>query len=160
MILQIYNILTPEEKNELLTFYKKMNKRSSGFDDHPVIKKIADTYQAAIGTLKLGFPSYWVIESRASGHGWHYDGCVKMGDELVDNHMSWCQYGSSICLSEPEDYRGGDLWLKPEGEEEFKVHNHYLTGCIYSAGKNNNPVLHQATPHSGKRKVLLMFFGE
>jgi hypothetical protein len=159
-MIQIENILTQSEATELSTFCSKLvNKRSHDFEAHPVIKKVADTYRVCTGQpLKFSEPSYWVLETRISGHDWHYDGCREKEGELVDNHMAWCRYGSSILISDPEHFTGGDLFYK-DGDQERMIENHYLKGCIYGAAKDNNPVMHKATPHKGKRKVLLMFFG-
>ena len=161
-MIQIENILSEAEAKELSQICSKtVNKRSHDFESNPIIKKIADTYRVCTGQpLKFDEPSYWVLETRASGHDWHYDGCKPDTDGvLVDNHMSWCRYGSYILISDPQDFKGGDLYYK-EGDKAVKVENHYLKGCIYGAAKDNNPVMHKATTHSGKRKVLLMFFGE
>tara|TARA_R100000008_G_scaffold82877_1_gene67610 strand:- start:485 stop:970 length:486 start_codon:yes stop_codon:yes gene_type:complete len=160
-MMQIENILTPEEAKELAIFCSKtVNKRSHDFEAHPIIKKVADTYKTHTKQpLKFSEPSYWVLETRTSGHDWHYDGCKEEDGKLIGNHMAWCRYGSSILISDPEDFTGGDLFYKDNEGNEILVENHYLKGCIYGAAPDNNPVLHKATTHKGKRKVLLMFFG-
>jgi hypothetical protein len=157
-MIQIENILSEAEAKELQQL-KTVNKRSHDFKSNPIIKKIADTYKVCtFQPLQFAEPSYWVIETKAAGHDWHYDGCVEENGILLDNHMSWCRYGSSILISDPEDFTGGDLYFKA-GDTEVKVEDHYLKGCIYGAAADNHPVLHKATTHKGKRKVLLMFFG-
>ena len=152
---QIFNIITEDEASELQTY--KLSKRSSDFSN-PLINKVANKYMEVLNTkFELQHPSYWVVESKAIGHDWHYDGCKEVDGKLVDNHMCWCKYGSSILISNPEDFTGGELWFK-EGDYMEKVENHYLSGAIYPAGKDMKPSLHLASGHQGKRKVLLMFF--
>ena len=152
---QIYNIITEDEASELRTW--KLNKRSNDFSN-PIINKVANKYMEVLNTnFELQHPSYWVVENKLIGHKWHYDGCKEVEGKLVDNHMSWCKYGSSILVSNPEDFEGGELWFK-EGDYMEKVEDHYLSGAIYPAGKDMKPSLHLASYHKGKRKVLLMFF--
>ena len=157
-MIQIQDILSEAEAKELQQL-RTISKRSHDFESNPIIKKIADTYRVMTGQpLKFSEPSYWVLETKPAGHDWHYDGCKEQDGEFIDNHMSWCRYGSSILISDPEHFTGGDLYYRQE-DEEIKVEDHYLKGVIYGAAKDNNPVMHKATPHKGKRKVLLMFFG-
>ena len=105
----------------------------------------------------LESPSYWRIETRPKGHEWHFDGCKLVNGEFVDNHMAWCEIGTTMLLSTPECFTGGRVFFEIGGEP-VEVKDHYLNGVCYTAGKLNNPLRHMVEPHEGTRTVLLMFF--
>jgi len=86
--------------------------------------------------------SYWLIESRPSGHEWHKD----TGSE---NHMQWCEVGCSMLLS--GDFEGGKT-LYREGEDVVAV-----TRNTYELLVHTSDLEHKVEPSSGKRKVLLLF---
>ena len=127
--------------------------------NRPIIKEVAEKYNKKIGGLVLGPPSYWRVERKRQGHNWHFDGCKKVDGQFIDNHMSWCDYGTSILLSPPNEFEGGELEYKNEKGEIITVDkkSHYLSGYIYT-GNGNAPLEHRVTGHTGNRKVLLMFF--
>jgi len=155
MFKEVKEIITPEEAEKI------KHGESLGIVnifDHEIINKVVTTYQEQVSDKLIPeFPSYWRIESRAPGHEWHYDGCKLEDGVFVDNHMPWCQYGSTILLSDMGEFTGGQLYLNID-ETVLEVIDSYLTGIIYTAGKTNNPVKHMVTPHVGSRTVLLMFF--
>ena len=157
MYQQYLGIVTPDEANNL----KDMGKSKGMISDfsHELIQKVAKRYQSMVDDHEfvLQKPSYWRIETRPKGHEWHFDGCKLKNGEFIDNHMAWCQYGTTVLLSDPEEFTGGDIYFEINGEPT-KIHNHYLNGICYTAGKYNNPVRHMVEPHRGNRTVLLMFF--
>lgn len=136
----------------------KSQARTNDFSNE-IIQKIAKRYQSAVDDqeLILSAPSYWRIETRPKGHDWHYDGCKEENGTLVDNHMAWCKLGTSALLSDPDSFTGGELKFLID-DQEVIVHNHYLSGVMYSAGKYDKPLKHKVEPHKGNRTVLLMFF--
>ena len=157
MYQQYLGILTPDEANNL----KDMGKSKGINSDfsHELVQKVAKRYQSMVDDHEfiLQSPSYWRIETRPKGHEWHFDGCKLANGELVDNHMAWCQYGTTVCLSSPYEYTDGKIFFEIDGKPQ-EVKDHYLNGVIYTAGKFNNPVKHMVEPHQGNRTVLLMFF--
>ena len=154
---QILGIVNLDELQDLKDM-GKLKHKSHDFS-HKIIEKVAKRYQSAVDDqeLILSAPSYWRIETRPKGHDWHYDGCKEENGTLVDNHMAWCKLGTSILLSDPDSFTGGELKFLID-DQEVIVHNHYLSGVMYSAGKNDKPLKHKVEPHKGKRTVLLMFF--
>lgn len=154
---QILGIVTPNDAEDLRNMSNLNNKNTDWSPQ--IIRDIADRYQQELDDqeLILSAPSYWRIEIMSKGHDWHYDGCKEENGELVDNHMPWCKIGTSILLSKSDEYTGGALKFLVDGQE-VTVHNHYLSGVMYSADKHNNPLKHKVEPHKGNRVVLLMFF--
>ena len=157
MFQQITSLLTPDEAKDLKDLGSLGRKRSDF--SHNLIQKIAKRYQERVDgrELVLESPSYWRCETRQQGHKWHFDGCRLINGEFVDNHMAWCEYGTTALLTPSENFTGGNIYFEVEGEPQ-EVKDHYLNGVIYTAGKFNNPVRHMVEPHRGKRTVLLMFF--
>ena len=156
MFKRVEGIITSDEA-EKIKQYGESHGIINTFD-HEIVNRVVATYQEQVsGKLISEFPSYWRVESRAPGHEWHYDGCKLENGIFVDNHMPWCQYGSTILLSDMGEFTGGQLYLNMD-ETVLEVTDSYLTGIIYTAGKTNNPVKHMVTPHVGSRTVLLMFF--
>jgi hypothetical protein len=84
--------------------------------------------------------SYWRVESKPQGHGWHIDTGSK-------KHMLWCRYGASVLLSKPDQFTGGTLTYRDRKEDKI-----YRSAYIHSSD-----VEHMVTPHEGKRTVLLLF---
>ena len=157
MYQQYLGLLTPDEANKLKDL-GRINRSNSDFS-HELVQKVAKRYQSMMDDQEfiLQKPSYWRVETRPKGHEWHFDGCKLIGGELVDNHMGWCEYGSTVLLSDPDEFTGGRVYFELDGEPT-EVRDHYLNGVCYTAGKFNNPVRHMVEPHKGKRTVLLMFF--
>ena len=147
MYQQYLGIVTPDEANNLKDMGKSKGMKSDF--SHELVQKVAKRYQSMVDDQEfiLQSPSYWRIETRPKGHEWHF----------VDNHMAWCQVGTTVLLSDPDKFTGGRLFFEIDGEPT-EVKDHYLNGVIYTAGKFNNPVRHMVEPHKGKRTVLLMFF--
>ena len=159
MVKHLRNFITEDVKDHLLGKYTR-NARYYDFTSDPIIYNIAKAYQKKVDKgIKLHKPSYWRVENRIKGHDWHYDGCKDVKGKLVDNHMPWCRYGTTVLLSDPEKIKGGELSYK-DGDKEITIPHrlHYRSAMVYTGGKDNDPVLHKVTPHSG-RFVLLMFFG-
>ena len=157
MYQQYLGIVTPNEAHKLKNMGKIKGMKSDF--SHELIQKVAKRYQSMVDDQEfiLESPSYWRIERRPKGHIWHFDGCKLVNGEFVDNHMAWCQYGTTVLLSDPGEFTGGRLFFEIDGEP-IEVKDHYLNGICYTAGKFNNPVRHMVEPHKGKRTVLLMFF--
>jgi hypothetical protein len=136
------------------------HKRNRDFSNK-IIKKIVKIYQSYVDSkeLVLESPSYWKTQEVSMGHKWHYDGCKEVDGEFKDNHMAWCEYGSTILLTNPNEFEGGKLSVMYEGKElEIDVNDHYLSGIFYTSGKYNNPVKHKVTSFTGTRIVLSMMF--
>lgn len=157
MYQQYLGIVTPDEAKYL----KDLGHSQRLISDfsHELIQKVAKRYQSMVDDHEfvLQKPSYWRIERRPKGHPWHFDGCKSINGEFVDNHMAWCEYGTTVLLTPPENFTGGKIYFEVDGEPQ-EVKDHYLNGVIYTAGKFNNPVRHMVEPHEGNRTVLLMFF--
>ena len=157
MFHQIKGILTPDEAKDIANLGQR-NQSNSDFS-HELVQKVAKCYQLMVDDQEfiLESPSYWRIETRPRGHKWHFDGCRLINGEFVDNHMAWCQFGTTVCLSKSDEYEGGRIFFEIDGEPT-EIRDHYLNGVCYPAGKFNNPVRHMVEPHKGNRTVLLMFF--
>ena len=157
MVQQYLGILTPDEAKDIADLGQR-NHSNSNFS-HELVQKVAKRYQSMIDDQEfiLESPSYWRIETRPKGHEWHFDGCKLVNGEFVDNHMAWCEVGTTVLLSDPDEFTGGRIFFEIDGEPQ-ELKDHYLNGVCYTAGKFNNPVRHMVEPHQGKRTVLLMFF--
>ena len=157
MYQQYLGIVTPNEAHKLKNMGRIKGMKSDF--SHELIQKVAKRYQSIVNDQEfiLQSPSYWRVETRPKGHKWHFDGCKLVSGEFKDNHMAWCQVGTTVLLSDPDEFTGGRLFFEIDGEPT-EVKDHYLNGVCYTAGKFNNPVRHMVEPHKGKRTVLLMFF--
>ena len=127
----VRNIFTAEEADSLSLGLMPL--------DHPLIARVVSCMPGGIVDQ-----SYARVENKADGHDWHYD----TGD---GDHMLWCRWSASVLLSPPEDFDGGDFEIA-EPRQSFK---HYLDALIYPSS-----VLHRVTPHTGIRRVLLVFLGD
>ena len=87
-------------------------------------------------------PSYATVEHKPEGHGWHTD----TGNS---GHMQWCVLTASILLTPPSSFSGGEFFYRDSNNRYV----HYRDMMIYSSDEE-----HCVRPHSGERKVLLMFF--
>lgn len=111
--------------------------------------------------IKLGRKSYWNLECMSKGHDWHYDGCEL---DFEPNHMAWCQWSAVTLLSPPDEFEGGEFQFWDDDDEDSNAPQSlreelYRSLLIYPSGADNDPLLHQATPHTnGERWMLLMFF--
>jgi len=151
------NILTEEQATQIS---HRVPNKSNTIWDIPEINELAEKI-FSLSPVKekpvLAQPSYWRVERDwGMGHKWHYDGCKKEGDNLVENHMGWCGYTTSILLTDPSTYTGGTF--KFDNPPESHREDHYLSAVFYSSGAHNEPQLHMVEPYSGNRTVLLMFF--
>ena len=112
---QILGIVTPNDAEDL----RNMSKYNANIFDfsHQTIKKIANAYQKKVDDQELILfkPSYWRIEHKSKGHDWHYDGCKEVDGKLVDNHMAWCEYGTTALLTPPENITGGMIYIEVNG---------------------------------------------
>jgi hypothetical protein len=131
----IPDVLTSEEAETLTSRIGKF-----GNTDFTPIRKVLDSIKDAGIDFTLHHKSYWRVESRAAGHGWHVDTGNK-------NHMAWCTYGGSVLLTDPKDFTGGVLTYKDgvAPKEKLRLYIH------------SSDVEHMVTPHEGKRIVLLLF---
>ena len=127
----VKNILTPEEADRLSLGRMPL--------DHPLVRRVVACMAGGIVDQ-----SYARVENKADGHDWHYD----TGD---GDHMLWCRWSASVLLSPPDDFSGGNFEIA-EPRQSFK---HYLDALIYPSS-----VLHRVTPHTGTRRVLLVFLGD
>ena len=95
-----------------------------------------------VAPVKLNYPAYCEVQRLARGHEWHKD----TGNY---NHMVWCKWSAQLLLSPASHFEGGGLYFRDSEEPEDK----YLTMLIYSSD-----VAHKILPHTGDRRVLVMFF--
>jgi hypothetical protein len=134
----IEDIITPAEAERLSSISGRQP-----LDIEPIARVVArmmDLYPLAAVTAQ----SYAVIERKPDGHPWHVD----TGDT---NHMPWCALSASVLLTRPEDFEGGAFQF----DEPFDVHvARYCDGIIYTSDQ-----IHRVLPHTGNRKVLLIFLG-
>ncbi len=115
-----------------------------------IIKTVLENIPARIGPN-----SYYRVETRSRGHKKHYDGCKP---DLTPNHMAWCQYSAVSLLTSPDSFQGGMFHFYDPDE----AHKEDLYGNImlYSSGAENDPQLHEATPHEGGSRTMLLMFLE
>ena len=153
------DIITSEEVEILKNIDIDRDERDN---DHPVILKIRNIIDEVIirNSLKplakggnWNSPSY-IIKEKHGKHGWHYDTGVHY---IVDNeavpvlatgHMTWCDFGCSILLTDNEtagylEYRDGTKLLPKK---------HYCGLAIHSSD-----VEHRVVDASSKRHTLLFF---
>jgi hypothetical protein len=95
-------------------------------------------------SVSLDPPSYVKVERKSTGHDWHLD----TGSE---NHMPWCAYSAQILLSRPYEFAGGGFYFHGEDGPV----DSFCRLLIYDSVPENE---HRVLPHSGDRRVLLMFF--
>ena len=112
--------------------------------DNPVIKRLTNLVRDLTPDICCDDPAYCVVESHKSGHDWHVD----TGDS---NHMPWCCVSASVLLTPPTQFEGGVF----EFADPLEAHKHYLDLLIYTSDN-----VHRVTPHTGNRRVLLMFLGQ
>ena len=141
---KIYSdFITNEEKEILISnFYPTRHKLK--LVNNKIIDKI-------INKLKIDFDfeindeSYLIIEQNADGHKWHLD----TGNH---NHMSWCQIGVSMLLSEPNN-TGITYYADDEnGTNKTKVDRN-----IFDLLAHTSDEWHMVTPNDNERTVFLMF---
>jgi hypothetical protein len=89
--------------------------------------------------------SYYAIEHRPLGHGWHKD-------TGTSNHMMWCQVGISILLKEGDS--GGETYYADDDKETNKIKSNRK---LYDLVAHTSDEWHMVTQHTGKRVVFLMF---
>jgi len=87
--------------------------------------------------------SYWRIEHKPNGHGWHVD-------TGTNNHMMWCQVGCSILLTSNQEFTGGKTFYDQENPVESKRDK-------YDIAAHSSDEWHMVEPHQGDRVVLLIF---
>jgi len=129
------NIITPEEASAL---DKEMSNAFLKRRDTPdvvsrIVKLLCDYYE-----VEICDKSFWRVEIEPKGHDWHVD----KGNR---GHMAWCQVGASVLLS--NDFEGGDThykWGKVDRE-------------IYELISHSSDIQHKVDPHTGNRRVLLIF---
>ena len=108
------------------------------------IERVAAMMMELYPTAAVTAQSYAVIERKPDGHPWHVD----TGDT---DHMPWCRLSASVLLTRPEEFTGGAFQF----DEPFDVHvAHYCDGIIYTSDQ-----IHRVLPHTGSRRVLLIFLG-
>jgi len=124
--------------------------------DVPVINKLLEIirkdFDFEIGGIK---ESYIRIETRGNGHRWHNDKGGYSADD-TNTHMSWCQLGVSILLSDESEFTGGDTYYADmdfsHEENKIKSDRRQYDMCVHTSN-----VWHMVEPHEGSRTVLLMF---
>ncbi len=107
--------------------------------NNPVIERVLTKIKEETD-VKLCDKSYWRVERKSQGHGWHVD----TGNS---NHMAWCRIGCSVLLS--NSFEGGVLKYRDEDIEQE----------MYTLYGHGSDVEHMVTSHSpeGSRRVLLLF---
>lgn len=137
MYIKINNLLTPTTAKRISS---KLGPRDFFEND------IADITEIISTVVKVDFshPSYCCVESKKDGHGWHKD----TGN---NNHMPWCAYSASIVLTPPSSFNGGEFFFR----SDHRALVHYLDLLIFSSDEE-----HCVRPHTGDRRVLLMFMKE
>ena len=150
MRILIPDVLTDEMIDRLLAAPGQMN-RGDKWNRRP-IPELVEIISAPAPVDPAG-DSYWRVETRAKGHPPHYDGCQL---DKSPNHMPWCSWSAVSLLTPPAEFTGGEF--KFHDPEEVYRDDLYKSLLVYSSGAQNNPQLHEATPHQdGDRTVLLMF---
>ena len=135
----IPGVITPDEARYLVNLKERGEEKDLSIDHAPV-KKIHDTINSLVN-VSWNLPTYTRIESLSKmGHDWHVD----TGN---NNHMSWCNYGCSILLTDnPEagclEYRDG---------HKLDAEKHYCGLAIHSSDVEHR------TNHSGTRITYLAF---
>jgi|5_EtaG_2_1085323.scaffolds.fasta_scaffold09764_4 hypothetical protein len=132
----IPNIISEEDLALLSRIH--INKSIRDWNE-PLIKRVFTKIKEETD-IELCDKSYWRVESKSQGHGWHVD----TGNS---NHMAWCRIGCSILLS--GSFEGGVLRYRDEDIEQE----------MYTLYGHGSDVEHMVTPHSpeGSRRVLLLF---
>lgn len=111
-------------------------------ETNPTILKIIDTLKEHFEfTIKP--QSYWRIEHKPAGHGWHID-------TGTNNHMPWCQVGCSILLTSNNEFSGGETFYNQE--EPIKIERD-----IYDIAAHTSDEWHKVEAHTRNRVVLLLF---
>ena len=137
MRLKINNVISPTTANRIAS---KLGPREFwGYD----IADISHTIQSLV-PVDFSHPSYCCVESKPDGHGWHCD----TGNM---NHMKWCGYSASVLLTPPSSFGGGQFYFRSDHRSLV----HYLDLLIFSSDEE-----HCVRPHTGDRRVLLMFIKE
>ena len=113
------NVITAEEAKILRETNIKKGEAREIVEE---IKRIIDTVSFHINWKK---PSYIRIEEKTSGHKWHVDTGGPYGSE---GHMTWCNLGCSLLLTDDEDagyleYRDGTKLLPKEHFCGLAIHS-------------------------------------
>tara|TARA_R100000426_G_scaffold20236_3_gene17456 strand:- start:5243 stop:5713 length:471 start_codon:yes stop_codon:yes gene_type:complete len=155
MLTLLPNVIDHDLRQEIMKLKAGLNR--SAWENLPM-PQIVDMVREHAPVTTKG-KSYWNLECRGKGHGWHYDGCKP---DMSPNHMSWCSWSAVSLISDPSTFEGG-YFEYDEGDGQIQKLKEELYGSllIYPSGAHNNPLWHQATAHTGAdRWVLLMFFAE
>lgn len=104
---------------------------------HPLVRLVQKQHHVSTDR-----PSYATIEQKPEGHGWHTD----TGNS---GHMTWCVLTASVLLTPPSSFSGGEFFYR----DSESAHFHYRDMMIHTSDEE-----HCVRPHTGERKVLLMFF--
>ena len=93
-----------------------------------------------------------VIETKPAGHIWHNDkGAKYTGGRM---HMSWCQLGVSLLISNKNDFEGGNTYYADDDKETNKIKSDrkQYDMCVHTSDE-----WHMVESHTGSRTVMLMF---
>ena len=104
---------------------------------HPLVRIVQKEHR-----VSTAHPSYSTVEHNQDGHGWHTD----TGNS---GHMTWCVLTASVLLTPPSSFAGGEFFYR----DSENAHFHYRDMMIHTSDEE-----HCVRPHTGERKVLLMFF--
>lgn len=104
---------------------------------HPLVRLVQKHHR-----VSTAHPSYATVEQKPEGHGWHTD----TGNS---GHMQWCVLTASVLLTPPSSFSGGEFFYR----DESSPYVNYRDMMIYTSD-----VEHCVRPHTGERRVLLMFF--
>lgn len=100
-----------------------------------------------VAPITLLEPAYARVEKRPEGHPWHTDAGNKHGGT-----RGWCAWSAGVLLTPPDQFSGGGLFFRDDSQTPIY---HYRDLWVWTGDET-----HCVTPHSGDRRVLIMFFGE
>ena len=136
------NFINKEEAEEQLGH--KRTRYSIKKDDNKLVNKIIDKLKEDFD-FKIKDESYYVIESRFSGHKWHKD-------TGSSDQMMWCQVGVSLILQDGNS--GGETYYGKEKNDKNPIKSDRK---LYDLVAHTSDEWHMVTPHQGRRIVFLMF---
>ena len=149
------NVLSEQEAQVLITSYNHKGHNQLLDHNDVIIQKIIDKVSkyTKYPISKESTNSYFEVQTRKMGHPLHYDTGSK-------GHMKWCGFSTSMLLSDPKDFEGGNIWFKDEdgsNKRGVKKDEHYLSCIAYRSVEKEGKNKHVVNPHTGTRTVFLMF---
>ena len=142
----IPNFIDEKMRLALLTLPKNNNIKFRAETHFKFLSEMLKKLKKINPEIKLDGKGYCRMEEKKRGHPWHIDTGTK-------NHMLWCKFGSSILLTHPDTFTGGELTFKIDGKEKIFKEEHYCSLIMYESNME-----HKVTGNNGGRKVFLAFF--